>query len=110
MPHELINLFNLDPNEDPQENLRLALMFKDEMDEALRGYMEILKMTIDASGRTPEEITQVIREAISAALLTGIRAYRDWIQTEGINVQTVEEYSGKDIPRDYFHDRGRWPL
>lgn len=110
MAHELIDLMNLDPDEDPQENLRLALMFKEEVDEAVRGYMELLHMTIESSGRTPEEFTQMVREAIHAAMLTGIRAYREWIRTEGINVQAVEEYSGKDIPRDFFHDRVQWPL
>lgn len=110
MPHDLLRLFNLNPDEDIQENLRLALMFKDEVDEATRAYMEILQLTIDSSGHSPEEVSQMIREAINAALLTGIRAYRSWVQTQGINVQAVEENSGKDIPRDYFHEKVRWPL
>ena len=110
MARELINLMNLNTDEDIQENLRLALMFKDEVDEATRAYMEILQMAIKDGGHTPEEVTQAIREALRAALLTGIRAYRGWIETEGINVQAIEENSGRDIPRDYFHDRVRWPL
>ena len=110
MARELINLMNLNTDEDIQENLRLALMFKDEVDEATRAYMEILQMAIKDGGHTPEEVTQAIREALRAALLTGIRAYRGWIETEGINVKAIEENSGRDIPRDYFHDRVRWPL
>jgi hypothetical protein len=110
MAHELLNFYNLDPDEDIQESLRLALMFKDEVDEATKAYMEMLQMTIDTSGHTPEEITQMVKEAINAALLTGIRAYRSWIFTQGINVQAVEENSGRDIPRDYFHNNAHWPL
>jgi len=110
MPHDLLNFFNLDPDEDIQGSLRLALMFKEEVDEATRAYMEMLQLSIDNSGHTQEEVTQMIQEAINAALLTGIRAYRSWIQTQGINVQAVEENSGKDIPIDFFHKEARWIL
>lgn len=111
MAHELLDLLNLDPNEDVQENLRLALMFKNEVDEATQAYLEMLQLTIENSHeRTPEEITQIISEAIHAALLTGLRTYRSWIQTQGINVQAVEENSGKDIPLDFFHNKVHWPL
>ncbi len=110
MAHELLNFINLDPDEDIQGSLRLALMFKEEVDEATRAYMEMLQITIDGSNHTQEEITQMVQEAINAALLTGIRAYRSWIQSEGINVQAVEENSGKDIPVNFFHKEARWPL
>ncbi len=85
-------------------------MFKQEVDEATRAYMEMLQITIDSSGHTREEITEMIQEAINAALLTGIRAYRTWIGSQGIDVQAVEKNSGKDIPPDYFHNSARWPL
>lgn len=110
MAHELLNLYNLSPDEDPQENLRLALMFKEEVDEATRAYMEMLQITINGSNHSQEEVTQMVQEAINAALLTGIRAYRSWLQTQGINVQAVEENSGRDIPHDYFHKSAKWPL
>lgn len=110
MPRELINLLNLASDDDIEENVRLALMFKDEVDEATRAYMEILQLTIKDGGHTPEEITRAVREALRAALLTGIRAYRGWIESEGVDVQTVEESSGRDIPQDYFHDKVHWPL
>ncbi len=108
MSHELLNFYNLDPDDDIQSSLRLALMFKDEVDEATRAYMEMLQISIDSSDHSQEEVTQMIQEAINAALLTGIRAYRSWIQNQGINVQAVEENSGKDIPIDYFHKEARW--
>ncbi len=108
MTHELLNFFNLDSDEDIQGSLRLALMFKEEVDEATRAYMEMLQLSIDNSDHTQEEVTQMIQEAINAALLTGIRAYRSWIQNQGINVQAVEENSGKDIPLDFFHKDARW--
>ncbi len=110
MTHDLLHFYNLDPDDENQDNLRLALMFKDEVDEATRAYMEILQITIDTSGHTSDEIKQMIREAINAALLTGIRAYRSWIETQGIDVQAVEKNSGKDIPPDYFHHSAQWPL
>ncbi len=108
MPHDLLSLINLDPDDDIQNSLRLAFMFKDEVDEATRAYMEMLQMSIDNSDHSQEEVTQMVREAINAALLTGIRAYRSWIQTQGINVQAVEENSGKDIPQDFFHKEAHW--
>ncbi len=110
MSHDLLNFINLDPDEDIQGSLRLALMFKDEVDEATRAYMEMLQMSIDNSDHSQEEVTQMVREAINAALLTGIRAYRSWIQSQGINVQAVEANSGKDIPPDFFHKEARWLL
>lgn len=110
MPYDLMSLYNLDPNEDIEESLRLALMFKNEVDEATRAYMEILQIIIDGGPRTSEEITQAVREAINASLLTGIRAYRAWIESQGVNVQAVEENSGKDIPSDFFHNNAKWPL
>ncbi len=110
MAHELLNFINLDPDEDIQGSLRLALMFKEEVDEATRAYMEMLQITIDGGSHTQEEITQVVQEAINAALLTGIRAYRSWIEAQGINVQAVESNSGKDIPLDFFHKEARWIL
>ncbi len=108
MPHDLLSLINLDPDDDIQNSLRLAFMFKDEVDEATRAYMEMLQMTLESSGHSEQEVTQMVREAINAALLTGIRAYRSWIQTQGINVQAVEENSGKDIPQDFFHKEAHW--
>jgi hypothetical protein len=108
MPHELLNFYNLDPDEDIQGSLRLALMFKEEVDEATRAYMEMLQMSIDNSDHSQEEVTHMVQEAINAALLTGIRAYRSWIQAQGINVQAVEENSGKDIPLDFFHKEVHW--
>jgi hypothetical protein len=108
MPHDLLNFYNLDPDEDIHGSLRLALMFKEEVDEATRAYMEMLQLSIDNSDRSQEEVTQMIQEAITAALLTGIRAYRSWIEAQGINVQAVEENSGKDIPIDFFHKDARW--
>lgn len=108
MAHELLNLFNLDPNENIEETLRLALMFKPELDEATRAYMEMLQITIDNHAQSQEDVTRAVKEAISAALLTGIRAYRSWIQSQGVDVQAVEESSGKDIPSDFFHNTGKW--
>ncbi len=108
MPHDLLNIINLDPDDDIQDSLRLALMFKEEVDEATRGYMEMLQMSIDNSGHSQEEITQMVQEAINAALLTGIRAYRSWIASQGINVEVVEQNSGKDIPPDFFHKETHW--
>ncbi len=110
MPHDLIQLFNLDTDDSLDESLRLAMMFKPEVEEATRAYMEMLQMTIETSARSQEEVNQAVEAAINAALLTGIRAYRSWIESEGINVQAVEENSGKDIPADFFHSNARWPL
>jgi len=110
MPYDLMNLYNLDPDEDLEESLRLALMFKSEVDDATHAYMEILQIIIDSGAQSSEEITQAVREAINASVLTGIRAYRGWIESQGINVQAVEENSGKDIPSDFFHNNAKWPL
>ena len=108
MPYELLSLINLDPDEDIQSSLRLALMFKEEVDEATRAYMEMLQITMESSDHSQEEITQMVQETINAAIITGIRAYRSWIQKQGINVQAVEENSGKDIPPDFFHKEAHW--
>ena len=105
-----MNFYNLDPDEDIQQSLRLALMFKDEVDEATRAYMEMMLLSIDATDQSPEKVNQVVHDAINAALLTGIRAYRTWILSQGIDVQTVEENSGKDIPLDFFHPKVHWPM
>jgi hypothetical protein len=110
MAYDLLNLYNLDPDENMEDNLRLALMFKSEVDEATRAYMEILQITIDNSARNQEDVTQAVKAAINAALLTGIRAYRGWLQEQGIDVQAVEVNSGKDIPPDMFRSNPRWPL
>jgi len=110
MAHDLLNLYNLDPDEDIQESLRLALMFKDELEEATRAYMDILHIAIDQTDQTPEEVSQAVKEAINAALVTGIRAYRSWILSAGVNVAAVEESSGKDIPHNFFHKNAIWPL
>lgn len=110
MPHELLNFFNLDPDENLEESLRLALMFQNEVTEATSAYMEILQITIDNNAQSQEDVTQAVKEAINAALVTGIRAYRSWIQSQGINVQAVEVNSGKDIPPDIFHSKAKWPL
>ncbi len=61
MSHELLNFFNLDSDEDIQGSLRLALMFKEEVDEATRGYMEMLQLSIDSSVHSQEEITHMIQ-------------------------------------------------
>ncbi len=109
MPHDLLSFINLDPDDDIQNSLRLALMFKEEVDEATRAYMEMVQITIDHSSQSQDEIDQVVQEAINAALLTGIRAYRSWIEAQGVDVQQVEENSGKDIPRDFFYkNEARW--
>ena len=112
MSHDLLQFINMDPDEDGniQESVRMALMFKDEVDEATRGYMEMLQITIDSSGHSREEINSMLQETISAALLTGIRAYRGWIATQGVDVGMVEANSGKDIPPNFFHKEARWPL
>jgi len=111
MTNDLLNFYNLDPDEDIQQSLRLALMFKDEVDEATRAYMEMMMLSIETTDQTPEKINQVVREAINAALLTGIRAYRTWILSQGVDVQAVEERSGKDIPLDFFHPAAaRWVM
>jgi hypothetical protein len=110
MAHELLDFYNMDPDEDNQDGLRLAWMFKDEVDEATKAYVEMLQMTIDSSDQSPEDINQIVQQAINAALLTGIRAYRSWILTQGIDVTAVEANSGKDIPPDLFHSKARWPL
>jgi hypothetical protein len=110
MPHDLLNFINRDPDEDIQNSLRLALMFKEEVDEATRAYMEMLQMSLENSDHSQEEVTQLIQEAINAALLTGIRAYRSWIETQGVDVNDVEAKSGKDIPADFFHKEARWLL
>ncbi len=110
MANELLNFFNLDPDETLEESLRLALTFKDEMDEATSAYMEMLELSIDPVRQSPEEMTQLVQEAINAALITGLRAYRSWIQSEGVNVHSVESSSGKDIPLVNFHPNAKWPL
>lgn len=110
MNHDLLGLYNLHTDEDTEESLRLALMFKAEVDEATRAYMEMLQISIDTGYHNQEEVTQMVKEAINAALLTGIRAYRSWLRSQGIDVQAVEENSGKDIPPDFFHASAKWPL
>jgi hypothetical protein len=110
MRNDLLHLFNLDSDDSLEESLRLAMMFKPEVDEATRAYMDMLQLTIDGGEQTQENISQAVQETINAALLTGIRAYRSWIQSQGVDVEHVEERSGKDIPRDFFHSDARWPL
>jgi hypothetical protein len=85
-------------------------MFKQEVDEATRAYMEMLQLTIDPSRQTVEEVAQIMQQAINAALLTGIRAYRSFLQTQGIDVQEIEANSDRDIPYNFFHTSARWPL
>ena len=108
--HDLLNFFNLDPDDNLDESLRLALMFKEEVDEATSAYMEMLHISIDSSNQNPEEITHLVQEAINAALVTGLRAYRTWIQSQGVDVVSVENSSGKDIPPHIFHPRAQWPM
>lgn len=108
MSNELLHFYNLDPEEDIQGSLRLALMFKDEVDEATRAYIEMLQISIEHSDHSAENINALVQQAINAALVTGINAYRVWISTQGIDVQAVEENSGKDIPRDFFHNATHW--
>lgn len=110
MVHELLNFYNLDPDEDIQESLRLALMFKEEVDEAMNAYLEIMQLSIDNTDQSPEEIAHVIQETINAALVSGIRTYRSWIQAQGVEVGEVEAKSGKDIPPHFFHPNAKWPL
>jgi hypothetical protein len=110
MASELLNIYNLNTDKDLQESLRLALMFKEEIDQASYAYLEMLQMSIDPSIQSPDEISQIMREAINSALLTGIRTYRLWMQSQGIEVKNVEEMSGKDIPLDFFHNNTRYPL
>jgi len=110
MVHELLNFYNLDPDEDIQESLRLALMFKEEVDEAMKAYLEIMQLSIDNTDQSPEEIAHVIQETINAALVSGIRTYRSWIQSQGVDVSEVEATSGKDIPPHFFHPNAKWPL
>lgn len=110
MAHELMQFLNLDPEEDIQETLRLALMFKEEVDEATRAYMEMLHISVDSTDHSPKEVNEVVQEAINAALITGIRAYRGWIESQGVDVEAVEAASGKDIPPDLFRQTNRYPL
>ena len=110
MVNNILHFYNLDPDEDIQESLRLALMFKEELDEAVGAYMEMLQLSIENSDQTPEEITNLVQEAINAALVSGIRAYRSFMREQGVKVHEVETYSGKDIPSDFFHPGARWPL
>ncbi len=110
MAHDLMHFLNLDPEEDIQETLRLALMFKEEVDEATRAYMEMIHISVDHTDQSPHEVNQVVKEAINAALITGIRAYRSWIESQGVDVQAVEATSGKDIPPDLFHKTNIYPL
>ncbi len=108
--NELLNLFNLDADGDLEESLHLVLMFKDEVDEATTAYMEMLQMSIDPSHQTAREMQGLIKEAINAALVTGLRAYRSWIVSEGVDVYAIEAASGKDIPPVTFNRNARWPL
>jgi hypothetical protein len=110
MANELQNFYNLNTDKDIQESLRLALMFKEEVDEATLAYLEMLHLSIDTSTQSPEEIAKILREAINSAVVTGIRTYRIWLQSQGIEVKTLEEQSGKDIPLDFFHQSARYPL
>ena len=110
MAHDLLNFFNLDADENIEESLRLALMFKKEVDEATNAYLEMLELSIDPESTDPEEMARAIREAINAALVTGIRAYRSWIHSQGVDVWSVEAASGKDIPPVAFHPNARWPM
>jgi hypothetical protein len=110
MPSELVNIYNLNSDTDMQESLRLALMFKEEIDQATVAYIEMLQMSINPSAQATDEIVQILHEVINSALLTGIRTYRGWMQEQGIEVKEVEEKSGKDIPIDFFHNRARYPL
>ncbi len=110
MASELLDLLNLSTDKDLQESLRLALMFKEEIDEASRVYLEMLQISIDTTTQNQDEISQIMRDAINSALLTGIRTYRIWLQSQGIEVENVEEKSGKDIPIDFFRTRNRYPL
>jgi hypothetical protein len=110
MPYDLLQFYNLDPDDDIEASLRLALMFKEEVDEATRAYMEMLHMTIDRNVHSSEEITQILQEAINAALITGIRTYRSFMAGQGVTVERVEIESGKDIPKDFVHKDVRWPL
>ena len=110
MSYELLNLINLDPDESLDESLRLALMFKEEVDEALEAYMEMLQISIDTNHPSPEEVTDMVKEAINAALVTGIRAYRVWIQSQGVDVESIEAATGKDIPLHFFQPKAKWPL
>jgi hypothetical protein len=108
--HELLNFYNLDPNDNLDESLRMAVMFKDEVDEATDAYMEMIQLTVDPERHGPEEITRIVEEAINAALVTGLRAYRPWIQSQGVDVAAVEEASGKDIPPHTYQPNARWPM
>lgn len=108
--HELLNLYNLDPDENLDESLRMALMFQPEVDEATRAYIEMLQISIDSQQHGPDEISEIVEQAIHAALITGLRAYRSWIQSQGVNVDEVEASSGKDIPPHIFQRQAHWPL
>ena len=108
--NELLNFFNLDSEETLEESLRLAIMFKNEVDEATSGYMEMLHLSIDPMNQSPQEMSKLVQEAINAALVTGMRAYRSWIQSAGVNVRAIEATSGKDIPPVNTHPNVRWPI
>jgi hypothetical protein len=110
MASELLDFYNLSTDKDLQESLRLALMFKEEIDEATRAYLEMLQISIDPTVQNADEISQIMRDAINSALLTGIRTYRLWMQSQGIEVKNVEEKSGKDIPLDFFRSSTRYTL
>ncbi len=106
--NELLNFFNLDTDETLEESLRLAIMFKSEMDEASQGYLEMLRLTIDPQSQSPAEIEKLVQEAINAALVTGMRAYRSWIQSAGVNVRAIEASTGKDIPPVNIKPNSHW--
>lgn len=108
--NDLMNFFNLDPDETLEESLRLALMFQEEMKEATEAYMEMLELSIDPANQTPEQMTNMVKEAINAALITGLRAYRSWIESSGVDVRAVEISNGKDIPPINFHPGAKWPM
>lgn len=108
--HELLNFYNLDPDDNLDESLRMALMFQPEVDEATRAYIEMLQLSIDSQQHRPDEISDIVEQAIHAALITGLRAYRSWIQAQGIDVEAVEASSGKDIPPHIHQRQARWPL
>lgn len=110
MIHSIFNLFDIANDDDLQNNLRLALMFKPEVDEATQAYMEMLQISIDPHTQTAEEISQITQQAINAALITGIRAYRGFLQAQGVDVAQIESNSDRDIPQNFFHTSARWPL
>lgn len=110
MPGEYLSIYDFGSDRDIQESLRLALMFREEIDGASQAFLEMLLLSVEPTQSSTDELKKLFQEAINSALLTGIRTYRNWLQSEGIDVKAVEMQTGKDIPPDFFQGNTRYPL